>query len=171
MVKYHACQDTTLFIMSEVTIQLLPPCTLPVDGWYQSATVPGTMGLHHADLFNGEKNHRLKVLKPAAWFRAYGQISSSLARIRAPDLTAVTTAIPVGCVLACRSQCWTAKDCLKSVPGSSVVPTLEDIKQWCSEYQYFYMVTEKQAADTFKRQPHIVRELRLLVARISIRIA
>jgi len=106
-----------------------------------------------------------------AWFRAHGQIPSRLATVRAPDLTAVTTAIPVGCVLACRSQCWTAKDCLKSVPGSSVVPTLEDIKQWCSEYQYFYMVTEKQAADTFKRQPHIVRELRLLVARISIRIA
>ena len=33
MVQYDARSDTTLIIMSEVSIQLLPPCTLPGDGF------------------------------------------------------------------------------------------------------------------------------------------
>ena len=51
-IKQNACQDATLIIMSGVSIQLLPPCTLPVDGWSPSATVPGTMGQRYGDLFN-----------------------------------------------------------------------------------------------------------------------
>ena len=49
MLQYNRCKDTTLIIMSGVSIQLVPSCTLPADGWSPSATVTGTMGLHHAD--------------------------------------------------------------------------------------------------------------------------
>ena len=76
-------------------MHLLPPCTLLLNVSYQNATVPGTLGMHDAELFNGKPQAQL--LQPAAWFRAHGQISSSLARISASGFTAVTTAIPVGC--------------------------------------------------------------------------
>ena len=106
----------------DVSTQLLPPrSTVPVDGWYQSATVPGTMGLHHADLFNGKK-------KP----QAQGVATSSLVSCIWADFvhssknksTAVTTAIPIGCVLACRSHCWMPHPVWEQQPRHLVVLSL-----------------------------------------------
>jgi len=51
-------------------MQLLPPCTLPLNVWYQSTRVPGIMESHDTDLLNGKA--QAQSLQPAVWFCAHG---------------------------------------------------------------------------------------------------
>ena len=69
-VTYSCCQTLTLIVMSGVSMHLLPPCTLPLNVWYQSARVLGTMESHDTDLLNGKA--QAQSLQPAVLVCAHG---------------------------------------------------------------------------------------------------